>query len=45
MTKQEVRDEAKQYGVSAEVKMALRRRQMQLARARMMAAVPKPTWS
>jgi len=40
MTKQEVRDEAKQYGVSSEVKMALRRRQMQLARARMMAAVP-----
>jgi flagellar biosynthetic protein FlhB len=39
MTKQEVRDEAKQYGVSSEVKMALRRRQMQLARARMMAAV------
>ncbi len=41
MTKQEVRDEAKQYGVSSEVKMALRRRQMQLARARMMAAVPE----
>lgn len=41
MTKQEVRDEAKQYGVSAEVKMALRRRQMELARARMMAAVPE----
>ncbi len=40
MTKQEVRDEARQYGVSAEVKAALRRRQMQLARARMMAAVP-----
>jgi len=40
MTKQEVRDEAKQYGVSSEVKAALRRRQMQLARARMMAAVP-----
>ncbi len=41
MTKQEVRDEAKQYGVSSEVKMALRRRQMQLARARMMAAIPE----
>lgn len=41
MTKQEVRDEARQYGVSAEVKSALRRRQMQLARARMMAAVPR----
>jgi len=41
MTKQEVREEAKQYGVSAEVKAAVRRRQMQLARARMMAAVPE----
>jgi flagellar biosynthetic protein FlhB len=41
MTKQEVRDELRQYGVSAEVKAALRRRQMQLARARMMAAVPE----
>ncbi len=40
MTKQEVRDEARQYGISAEVKAALKRRQMQLARARMMAAVP-----
>ena len=40
MTKQEVKDEVRQYGVSAEVKSALRRRQMQLARARMMAAVP-----
>jgi flagellar biosynthesis protein FlhB len=40
MTKQEVRDEVRQYGVSSEVKAALRRRQMQLARARMMAAVP-----
>ena len=41
MTKQEVKDEARQYGVSNEVKAALRRRQMQAARARMMAAVPK----
>lgn len=41
MTKQQVRDEARQYGVSAEVKAALRRRQMQAARARMMAAVPE----
>ncbi len=41
MTKQELRDEVRQYGVSAEVKAALRRRQMQLARARMMAAVPE----
>jgi flagellar biosynthetic protein FlhB len=40
MTKQQVKDETRQYGVSAEVKMALRRRQMQAARARMMAAVP-----
>jgi len=40
MTKQQVKDEARQYGVSAEVKAALRRRQMQAARARMMAAVP-----
>ncbi len=40
MTKQQVRDEMRQYGVSAEVKAALRRRQMQAARARMMAAVP-----
>ena len=40
MTKQQIRDEARQYGVSAEVKATLRRRQMQLARARMMAAVP-----
>jgi flagellar biosynthesis protein FlhB len=41
MTKQQVKDEVRQYGVSAEVKAALRRRQMQAARARMMAAVPK----
>jgi flagellar biosynthesis protein FlhB len=40
MTKQQVRDEVRQYGVSAEVKAALRRRQAQMARARMMAAVP-----
>jgi len=40
MTKQELRDELRQYGISAEVKAAQRRRQMQLARARMMAAVP-----
>jgi flagellar biosynthetic protein FlhB len=41
MTKQEVKDETRQYGVSSEVKNALRRRQMQAARLRMMAAVPK----
>jgi flagellar biosynthetic protein FlhB len=40
MTKQEVKDENRQYGVSAEVRAAIRRRQMQAARARMMAAVP-----
>ncbi|HYM54705.1 MAG TPA: EscU/YscU/HrcU family type III secretion system export apparatus switch protein [Solirubrobacteraceae bacterium] len=40
MTKQQVKDEVRQYGVSAEVKAALRRRAMQAARARMMAAVP-----
>jgi flagellar biosynthetic protein FlhB len=41
MTKQQVKDETRQYGVSSEVKTALRRRQMQAARIRMMAAVPK----
>ena len=41
MTKQEVKDESRQYGVSSEVKAAQRRRQMQIARARMMAAVAK----
>ncbi len=41
MTKQEVRDELRQYSISAEVRSALRRRQMQAARARMMAAVPQ----
>jgi flagellar biosynthetic protein FlhB len=41
MTKQEVKDELRQYGVSAEVRVALRRRAMQAARARMMAAVPE----
>lgn len=40
MTKQEVKEEARQHTVSNEVKHALRRRQMQAARARMMAAVP-----
>ncbi|HEY5261651.1 MAG TPA: EscU/YscU/HrcU family type III secretion system export apparatus switch protein [Solirubrobacteraceae bacterium] len=41
MTKQQVKDETRQYGVSSEIKAAQRRRQMQAARARMMAAVPK----
>src|SRR5439155_27357440 len=40
MTKQEVKDEAKQQQLPAEVKSAQRRRQLQAARARMMAAVP-----
>src|SRR3954447_15588153 len=38
--KQEVKDEAKQQELPAEVKGALRRRQLSAARARMMAAVP-----
>jgi flagellar biosynthetic protein FlhB len=41
MTKQQVKDELRQHGVSAEVKAALRRRALQAARARMMAAVPE----
>ena len=41
MTKQEVKDEVRQQTVSNEVKQALRRRQMQAAKARMMAAVPE----
>ena len=40
MTKQELREEMKQHSLPAEVKGALRRRQLQAARARMMAAVP-----
>jgi flagellar biosynthesis protein FlhB len=41
MTKQEVKDENKQKDLPPEVKRALRRRQFQAARARMMAAVPR----
>jgi flagellar biosynthetic protein FlhB len=41
MTKQQVKDEVRQYGVSAEVRSALRRRQMQAARNRMMASIPE----
>ena len=41
MTKQELKDELRQYGLPAEVKAALRRRQTQAARNRMMAAVPE----
>lgn len=41
MTKEELREEMKQHSLPAEVKGALRRRQLQAARARMMAAVPQ----
>lgn len=41
MDKQEVKDEAKQQDLPAEVKGAIRRRQREQARARMMAAVPE----
>jgi flagellar biosynthetic protein FlhB len=41
MTKQEVKEEAKSFQTPAEVKGAMRRRQIQAARARMMAAVPQ----
>jgi flagellar biosynthetic protein FlhB len=40
MDKQEIKDEAKQQQLPAEVRSAMRRRQMSAARARMMAAVP-----
>jgi flagellar biosynthetic protein FlhB len=41
MDKQEVKEEQKQFSAPAEVRSALRRRQMQAAKARMMAAVPE----
>jgi flagellar biosynthetic protein FlhB len=41
MTKQEVKDEFRSHSLPAEVKGAQRRRMMQQARARMMAAVPE----
>jgi flagellar biosynthesis protein FlhB len=41
MSKQDVKDEHKQQDMPAEAKMAQKRRQMQQARARMMAAVPE----
>jgi flagellar biosynthetic protein FlhB len=41
MTKQEVKDEGKQHQLPPEVRSAIRRRQIQAARARMMAAVPR----
>ena len=40
MTKQELKDELRQHGLPAEVEAAQRRRRMQLARKRMMAAIP-----
>jgi flagellar biosynthesis protein FlhB len=40
MTKQQLKDELRQHGLPAEVEAAQRRRRMQLARKRMMAAVP-----
>ncbi len=40
MTPQEVKDEARQHALPPEVRSAIRRRQIQAARARMMAAVP-----
>ena len=41
MTKQEVKEEFKSHSLPPEVRSALRRRQMQQARARMMAAIPQ----
>ena len=41
MTKQEVREEHKSHALPPEVRSAIRRRQIQASRARMMAAVPK----
>jgi flagellar biosynthetic protein FlhB len=41
MSKQEVKEENKSRDLPAEVKRAIRKRQFQQARARMMAAVPK----
>lgn len=41
MTKQEVKDEAKQQEGSPEIKAAIRKRQIQMARRRMMAEVPQ----
>ncbi len=41
MTKQQVKDESKNTDLPPEVRAAIRRRQMQAARARMMAAIPQ----
>ncbi len=43
MTKQEVKDEARQYEGSPELRGALKRRQREFARRRMMQAVPRAT--
>jgi flagellar biosynthetic protein FlhB len=40
MTRQEIKDEMRQHALPPEVRSALRRRQIQASRARMMAAVP-----
>lgn len=40
MTRQEIKDEARQHSLPPEVRSAIRRRQVQAARVRMMAAVP-----
>jgi flagellar biosynthetic protein FlhB len=40
MTRQEIKDEARQHSLPPEVRSAIRRRQIQASRARMMAAVP-----
>jgi len=41
MTKHEVKEETRQYSAPPEVRGAIRRRQLQAARARMMAAIPQ----
>ena len=41
MSKQQLKDEVRQHGLPAEVQAAQRRRRMQAARNRMMAAVPQ----
>jgi len=41
MTKQEVKEETRQYALPPEVRGAIRRRQIQASRARMMAAIPQ----
>jgi flagellar biosynthesis protein FlhB len=41
MTKQEVKEETRQYALPPEVRGAIRRRQIQASRARMMASIPQ----